>query len=155
MIRTCVLILWAVSATGVAAQNAAAPDIVETWNADRTAPIDGTSLNIEDLIWQARPVVIFADSPNDPVFRQQMDLLALHADDLAQRDVIIVTDTDPAARSDLRTRLRPRGFSMVLIGKDGEVELRKPAPWDVREISRSIDKMPIRQQEVEDRRRTP
>jgi hypothetical protein len=41
---------------------------------------------------------------------------------------------------------------LVIIGKDGEVELRKPAPWDVREITRSIDKMPLRQQEVQDRR---
>jgi hypothetical protein len=32
--------------------------------------------------------------------------------------------------------------------KDGEVELRKPAPWDVREITRTIDKMPSRQQEL-------
>ena len=51
-----------------------------------------------------------------------------------------------------RLRLRPRGFMMVLMGKDGEVELRKPAPWSIREISRSIDKMPLRQQEIEDRR---
>jgi hypothetical protein len=36
----------------------------------------------------------------------------------------------------------------VIMGKDGEVELRKPRPWDVREISRTIDKMPLRQQEI-------
>jgi hypothetical protein len=40
---------------------------------------------------------------------------------------------------------------MVLIGKDGEVELRKPFPWTVREVSRSIDKMPIRQREMGER----
>jgi hypothetical protein len=44
---------------------------------------------------------------------------------------------------------------LVLIGKDGQIELRKPAPWDVREITRSIDKMPLREQEVEDRRAIP
>ena len=104
-------------------------------------------------MWRARIVAVFADSPNDPAFQQQIAFLEDKAQDLVERDVIIVTDTDPAARSDLRTRLRPRGFSMVLIGKDGEVELRKPSPWDVREISRSIDKMPMRQQEIADRRR--
>lgn len=76
-------------------------------------------------------------------------------DDLAVRDVIILTDTDPSAQSALRTRLRPRGFMMVLIGKDGQIELRKPQPWDIREITRSIDKMPLRQQEIEDRRAEP
>ena len=105
--------------------------------------------------WLARPVVIFADSPNDPRFRRQLELLADRAGDLADRDVIILTDTDPAAQSMLRERLRPRGFALVLIGKDGNVVLRKPNPWTAREISRSIDKMPLRQQEVEDRRAEP
>jgi hypothetical protein len=40
---------------------------------------------------------------------------------------------------------------LALIGKDGEIKLRKPAPWDVREITRSIDKMPLRAQEMRDR----
>ena len=73
-------------------------------------------------------------------------------DMLLDRDVIVLTDTDPAAQSPIRQKLRPRGFMMVLIGKDGGVKLRKPLPWTVREISRSIDKMPMRLQEVEDRR---
>jgi hypothetical protein len=38
----------------------------------------------------------------------------------------------------------------VLIGKDGRVAQRKPSPWDVREIERAIDKMPLRQQEIRD-----
>jgi len=54
----------------------------------------------------------------------------------------------------LRSILRPRGFMMALVGKDGRVALRKPAPWSVRELSRSIDKMPLRQQEMADRRLT-
>jgi len=63
----------------------------------------------------------------------------------------VLTDTDPAAKSALRTALRPRGFGLVLIDKDGEVKLRKPAPWSTREISRSIDKWPTRQQEIREK----
>ncbi len=48
----------------------------------------------------------------------------------------------------VRTTLRPRGFSLVIVDKDSRVMLRKPDPWDVREISRAIDKTPLRQQEV-------
>ena len=44
--------------------------------------------------------------------------------------------------------VRPRGFMLVLVGKDGGIKLRKPRPWDVREITRSIDKMTIRQREI-------
>ncbi|MEQ9693818.1 DUF4174 domain-containing protein [Shimia sp. SDUM112013] len=128
--------------------------------ADAAAPedalfVDGTTVTLEQYHWLKRPVVVFADSPNDPRFIQQMDLLRARPDMLETRDVVVLTDTDPSARSALREKLRPRGFMMVLIGKDGIVYLRKPAPWDVREITRSIDKMPLRQQEVRDRRDAP
>ena len=108
--------------------------------------IDGADLN--EFIWKKRPIVVFADSPNDPLFEEQMELLLARPYALRDRDVVILTDTDPSARSDLRMKLRPRGFMLVLIGKDGGIKLRKPFPWDVREISRSIDKMPIRQREI-------
>ena len=52
--------------------------------------------------------------------------------------------------SELRKELRPRGFGLVLLGKDGQVKLRKPSPWDVREITHAIDKWPIRLKEIRD-----
>ena len=107
---------------------------------------------IESFLWTNRPVVVFADSPADPRFIEQIALLTEGTDALSDRDVVVLTDTDPAAKSALRIELRPRGFMMVLIGKDGGVKLRKPFPWDVRELSRVIDKMPMRQQEIRDRR---
>lgn len=155
MIRPTVLILLTFLGASLSAQEAETPPLIDLWNADRSLAFDATSIEIEELIWRARAVVIFADSPNDPRFRQQLDLLAQRPGDLAERDVIILTDTNPAARSPLRTELRPRGFMLVIMGKDGEVELRKPAPWSIREISRTIDKMPLRQQEIEDRRADP
>jgi hypothetical protein len=57
--------------------------------------------------------------------------------------VIVITDTDPAARAELRKKLRPRGFSLVLMDKDWKPMIRKPLPWDVREITHAIDKIPI------------
>ena len=99
-------------------------------------------------LWENRPVVVFADSPNDPNFIEQMELLDAEKAALDERDVIVLTDTDPSAASDLRKELRPRGFVIVLIGKDGGVKLRKASPWNVRELSRVIDKMPMRQQEM-------
>ena len=126
--------------------------VLERWEEDRTQVFDGAEIVLEELTWLARPLVVFADSPNDPRFRQQMDLLLGDVAQLAERDVILITDTDQTAMTDLRTDLRPRGFMMALVGKDGRVALRKPSPWSVRELSRSIDKMPLREQEIEDRR---
>lgn len=114
--------------------------------------VEAGEQTLEDFLWRARLVVIFADSPSDPRYVQQMGYIEAGAADLAARDVIVITDTEPAARSPIRQELRPRGFDLVLIGKDGFKYLRKPLPWDVREISRSIDKMPLRQQELRDSR---
>ena len=139
--------------TAVTAQSPElAGDPVAAWNADRTRPVDAAGLDLSAFQWIARPVVVFADSPNDPLFIQQMELFADRAEELALRDVVVIFDTDPAARSDIRLDLRPRGFMLTLLGKDGQVKARKPRPWDVRELSRSIDKMPMRQQEMRDRR---
>ncbi|NJM81660.1 MAG: DUF4174 domain-containing protein [Tabrizicola sp.] len=96
-------------------------------------------------------MVVFADSPKDPNYIRQMELLARAYPSLAERDVILITDTDPAARSEWRRKLRPRGFSLVIMDKDLRPVIRKPLPWDVREITHAIDKMPLRRQELLER----
>ena len=80
-----------------------------------------------------------------------MELLRDRPEALAERDVVVIVDTDPDGRSAVRTTLRPRGFMLAILGKDGQVALRKPSPWDVREITRTIDRMPLRRQEVRER----
>ncbi|WP_417726136.1 DUF4174 domain-containing protein [Roseovarius sp.] len=121
-----------------------------------TAPTFGSivaadTVNLNDFLWLKRPLVIFADTPADPRFVEQMAYITDRLDVLTSLDVVVITDTDPAARSALRQKLRPRGFGLVLIGKDGVIYLRKPAPWHVREIIRTIDKLPMRQQELRER----
>lgn len=113
---------------------------------------DGYDVDLTAYRWTHRPVVVFADSPADPRYQEQIDRLLSDAEALVDRDVVLLVDTDPTAQSALRRKLRPHGFMLVLIGKDGGVKLRKPLPWSVREISRTIDKMPMRLREVEERR---
>ena len=137
------LVLAAFFAGAASAQSAPEPD----------EPVLILPADMEDLSefeWKKRPVVVFADNENDPAFQTQMELLLEQPADLAERDVVILTDTDPDARSAIRLQMRPRGFMLVLVGKDGQIKLRKPRPWDVREITRSIDKMTIRQREIRD-----
>ena len=123
--------------------------------ADDPLFIDGSQVTLEEFQWLRRPVVVFADNPNDPRFRQQIDLLEAEPEALALRDVVVLMDSDLLQNSALRESLRPRGFMLVLVGKDGLVYLRKPQPWTVRELTRSIDKLPLRQQEERDRRADP
>ena len=148
MKRLIPLVFAALSATDISAQTTT------------DAPMDGlfAPADMNDLSqfrWKKRPVIVFADSADDPAFIEQLELLHAREAALLERDVIVLTDTDPAARSPLRLKMRPRGFMLVLVGKDGSVKLRKPFPWDVREITRSIDKMPERQREIRERNERP
>ena len=102
--------------------------------------------NLKIYEWTHRPIVIFANSDRDPNFISQMEFLSEDIKALQERDIIVLIDTDPNFSSSLRKKLRPHGFAFILIGKDGQVKLRKPSPWNIREIARVIDKMPIRQQ---------
>ena len=103
---------------------------------------------LADLLWVSRPIVIFADTPNDPRYSQQLKMLDERMADLEERDVVILTDTDPEARGPLRAKLHPRGFNLVLIDKDGSVAQRRPAPITARELINLIDRMPSRRQET-------
>lgn len=123
----------------------------ETAPAPLLPPIPATDVVAEDHLYLQRLVVVFADSPNDPAFIRQLELLTVNPGDLIDRDVILVTDSAPTPPSALRLKLRPRGFSLVIIDKDGKVAIRKPLPWDTREISRAIDKFPSRRDEVLER----
>jgi hypothetical protein len=129
-------------------------DAVARWSNDKTTIFDAAEIDLNAFKWVARPVVVFADTPADPAFKRQMELLEARLDELAERDVVLITDTSPDERTDLRRKLRPRGFMLTLIGKDGAIKLRKPFPWDVRELTRSIDKMPMRLQELRESRGT-
>ncbi len=112
------------------------------------APVPASDVVEADLLYLRRPVVVFADSPNDPAFIRQMEILLRYYPEFAARDVILITDTDPANPSALRKKLRPRGFSLVLMDKDWKPSIRKPLPWEGREIVNSIDKMPIARAEA-------
>lgn len=129
-----------------AAQTEVAADAVEAPGAE--APPQ----TLDDLLWIARPVVVFADSENDPRFLQQMEMLEERAADLADRKAVVLVDTDPEAKGPLRTALRPRGFGLVLIDTDGSVVQRRPAPTTSRELINMIDRLPSRRLETGSRR---
>ncbi len=126
--------------------------VLDQWRAEKATIFEADDIVLDEFVWHLRPLVVFAQSPEDPQFQLQVSLLLEDIAQLGERDVIIIVDTNPAEPSALRLQLRPRGFMLVLLDKEGQVEFRKPSPWSVREISRSIDKMPLRQQEIRDRR---
>lgn len=112
------------------------------------APAAEPQPDLDSLKWVARPLVVFADTPEDPKFAEQMAEIEADPAPLEDRLVVVLTDTDPAANGPLRQRLRPNGFGLVLIDTDGRVAHRRPLPATVREISNMIDRMPSRREET-------
>lgn len=135
---------------GLAAQEAS--QAAETPDAGSALQIlPAAEVDLGEYLWVNRVLVVFADTPADPRFVKQLQMIEDRPRDLLERDVIVVTDTDPKAGSAARKELRPRGFALVMVDKDGVVKLRKPSPWSTREIARSIDKTPLRRQEILER----
>lgn len=116
------------------------------------SPIDAAETTLEEQRWISRPVLLFAVRPEDPQIIRQLEMLEADWPALAARDVEIIVDTNPAGDSDARQTIRPHGFMMVLLAKDGTVARRKPRPWSARELIRAIDKMPLRIEEEKERR---
>lgn len=143
LIRSAATLVLMVFASGAYAQA-----IIEVEPAVNVAAPVEEQPALEDLLWVARPVVVFADTPNDPRFAQQMEMFTERSEDLAERDVIILTDTDPAAKGPLRLALRPRGFGIVIIDKDGTIAKRLPTLTRSRELISLIDRMPSRRLET-------
>lgn len=130
----------------IAREGTVAPDAAP--DADKPQVFFGPEGAPADWHWKARVVVVFADTPQNPSFARQMRELEAGAAQLVERDAVVVTDTDPAAASVWRRTLRPGEFALILIEKDGTVILRKPGPRDMREITHTIDRSPLRRQEL-------
>ncbi|RIA00071.1 DUF4174 domain-containing protein [Cereibacter sphaeroides] len=125
--------------------------LAETPAPEGPGPVEAQGLTLSQFLWAKRPVVVFADTEADPNFIRQMEMIAARLDFLDERDVIVIFDTSPENPSEIRRTLHPRGFSLVIFDKDGQVKLRKPLPWDAREIGRAIDKFPLRRDELLER----
>ena len=96
--------------------------------------------DIKDLIWEKRPVLVFSNSHLDPNLKQQIKMFGSDPNALLSRDVRVFVDDKSEPNSKLRKRFRPKGFLIILIGKDGQIKLRKNSPWSARELTRIIDK---------------
>ncbi|MFB0994986.1 MAG: hypothetical protein ACI9O0_001221 [Paracoccaceae bacterium] len=117
-------------------------------------PVAAQDVTKEELLYEKRALVIFANSDRDPNFIRQLELLAEDPAALSDRDVVVIIDATPKLKSAWRKALRPNGFSLLIFDKDGSRALRKPLPWNVREISRSIDKFPSRRIEISEQNPT-
>ena len=58
-------------------------------------PLPSQGLSLDQFLWTARPLIVFSDTPHDPNFQRQMQLLAADPAALLDRQVVVIADTDP------------------------------------------------------------
>ncbi|MGP4128622.1 DUF4174 domain-containing protein [Pantoea tagorei] len=104
--------------------------------------------SLEQYQWHNRPVIVFAPSEKDADYIRQMAILEKSKADLADRDIIVLSDTRPAAGGQLRSQFKPDGFEVVLVGKDGGVKVRQTTPLSSEELLSTIDRMPMRKADL-------
>ena len=103
---------------------------------------------------QSRLVVASAPRANDPSLARQRALFAALGRRAKARDLVLVEAVGDDPRS-LAIRkalgLGARDFEAALVGKDGEVKLKRAAPLDAATLLPLIDAMPMRRQEWRER----
>ena len=72
-------------------------------------------------------------------------MLEKHKSELTEREIIVLSDTSPNENGTLRKQLNPKGFEVVLVGKDGGMKLRETTPLSTEVLLSTIDRMPMRQ----------
>ena len=132
---------------------------------------------IASLVDKNRVLLLFAPSDTSPLFQKQLTLLAHHASDLAERDLVLLPilgnaspATSPNTLRDLhppqvspalsikeqltlrhRFHIAPGDFTVLLLGKDGGEKLRQQTPITIQKLNATIDAMPMRRDEIRTR----
>jgi hypothetical protein len=101
--------------------------------------------------WRSRVVVIFGAGPEDPRVAQQRRIIATMGAGARERNLALIellgsTPVTSAMRA--RLRVPEGGFHAVLVGKDGDPKLSSFEPISASELTRTIDAMPMRKQEM-------
>ena len=126
-----------------------------------------SSFNLSSQKWKNRVLLVFAPSVDNPIYQQQMQLLQKHNSGFADRDLVLVQvlatnesyanrqliDESSAAKLRDSFGVDKENFRVILVGKYGGVKRSDATPVQATAIFEEIDAMPMRQQEMQERRR--
>lgn len=144
------------------------------------SPVQGVNspmpVALETMQDHYRPLLVFAPTDRDRDFLRQIHLFATASYEMHRRDVLLVPlnatsevtsgvilnaldwgkmSAETAASTRRRFHIPPHSFTVLLLGKDGGVKLRSHTPITIETLIRTIDSMPMRQQEMRERTREP
>jgi predicted transcriptional regulator len=123
-------------------------------------------LNLEEYRWQNRLLLLFAPNSQAESYIEQMRLLAEQPAEIADRDLIIISlfaqEEGRLANRSISVfaaevarehyDVAEDSFAILLLGKDGGLKFRADRATSPAELFALIDSMPMRQQEMRERR---
>jgi len=119
-------------------------------------------MDLTQFQWKNRLLFIFAQDASHPLFKDLQSQIAAQKAEVDGRDLIVfeVTAQGPA-RMNTRPLDRKEAdsirnhftvpddtFSLILVGKDGGIKLKRSDRVDLRAVFDLIDAMPMRQREM-------
>jgi hypothetical protein len=109
-------------------------------------------ITLASLRGVARPLLIFAPTPNDPRLEIQLRRLHDNAPAIAARNIVVIAipydspsptqamlTGDDAQAARRRFNIPPSDFAVILLGKDGSEKLRSSKPLSVEKLRNTID----------------
>ena len=118
-------------------------------------------IDLNQYQWKNRLLLVFASHGDEPAYKTFKAEIEARAEGVEERNLLVGEvlergqsyfaggPIEPESADALRRRfsVREQSFTVLLIGKDGELKMRKETPTSVTEIFTIIDAMPMRKQE--------
>ena len=103
-----------------------------------------------------RALYVFTPSGNDPRAVEQARSIRVNQPEADERQLLLVPEilgeANPERNDQMalrqRFKIKPKDFTVILVGKDGGEKLRSSKPISFDKLQATIDSMPMRQQEM-------
>jgi hypothetical protein len=126
-------------------------------------PKETMPMDLTQFQWKNRLLFLFAEDASHPLFRNLQSQIMVQKAEVDDRDLIVFEvpargparmNNTPLDRKDadsIRTHfaIPSNTFSLILVGKDGGIKLKREDRVDLREVFGLIDSMPMRQREMQ------
>ena len=126
-------------------------------------PGETTPMDLTQFQWKNRLLFLFAPDSNHPFYKHLQSQIMEQKSEVEDRDMVVfsvlaqgpsqmnTTAINHQQADSIRDRfvIPPNAFSLILIGKDGGIKLKRNDPVDLAEVFELIDSMPMRRNEMQ------
>jgi hypothetical protein len=125
-------------------------------------PKETLSMDLTQFQWKNRLLFIFAEDDSHPLYKDLQSQIVAQKAEVNDRDLIVFeVPAQGPARMNTRSlnqkeadsirdhfAVPSNSFSLILVGKDGGIKLKRSDQVDLKEVFGLIDSMPMRQREM-------